>query len=261
MLGAVAGDIIGSQYEFDHSQTYNFELLNDESFFTDDTVMTLAVARWLMESSLTSEELVISMKELGRRYPYAGYGSGFTNWIWSENPMPYNSYGNGSAMRVSPVGLYARDLNEALELAYITAAVSHNHPEGIKGAQATAAAVYMAKTGYSKMQIREIITAMFGYKLNTTIEEIRPSYRWSGSCQGSVPEAFVAFLDAKDFEDCVRLVVSLRGDADTQAAIAGSIAGCVYPIPEEIALKCEKCLSQDLLQIMKDFEKFVKSGK
>ena len=257
MLGAVAGDIIGSQYEFDHSQTYDFELLNDESFFTDDTVMTLAVARWLMESSLSSDELVNSMKELGRQYPYAGYGSGFTNWIWSENPKPYNSYGNGSAMRVSPVGLYAHDMQEAIELAYITAAVSHNHPEGIKGAQSTAAAVYMAKNGYTKEQIREVLTAFFGYNLNTSLEQLRPTYHWSSSCQRSVPEAILCFLEGRDFEDSVRLAVSLRGDADTQGAIAGSIAACIYPIPEDVALRCEKCLTPDLLKIMKDFEKFI----
>ena len=257
MLGAVAGDIIGSQYEFDHSQTYDFELLNDESFFTDDTVMTLAVARWLMESSLSSDELVNSMKELGRQYPYAGYGSGFTNWIWSENPKPYNSYGNGSAMRVSPVGLYAHDMQEALELAYITAAVSHNHPEGIKGAQSTAVAVYMAKNGYTKEQIREVLTALFGYHLDTSLEQLRPTYHWSSSCQRSVPEAILCFLEGRDFEDSVRLAVSLRGDADTQAAIAGSIAACMYPIPEDIALKCKKCLTPDLRQIMNDFEKFI----
>lgn len=163
MLGAIAGDIIGSHYEYVNDRIYDFELFTDGSFFTDDTVMTLAIARWLMESDcLTSSDLIKYMIELGRKYPDVGYGPGFKNWIWSDMPQPYNSYGNGSAMRVSPVALYAQTLNETLELAYITASVSHNHPEGIKGAQATAATIYMAKNGYSKSQIRELVSAMFG---------------------------------------------------------------------------------------------------
>lgn len=221
MLGAIVGDIIGSQYEYVNDGRYDFELLGSGSFFTDDTVMTLAVARWLMDSDLSSSALINSMRDLGRQYPNAGYGPGFKNWIWSELPKPYNSYGNGSAMRVSPVALYAHDLNEALELAYLTAEVSHNHPEGIKGAQATAAAIYMANNGYAKGQIREVISVMFGYNLKRTIEEIKPVYEWNDVCQSSVPESIIAFLDSCDFEDAVRLAVSLKGDADTLGAIAG----------------------------------------
>lgn len=177
MLGAIAGDIIGSHYEYVNDRIYDFELFTDGSFFTDDTVMTLAITRWLMESvSLTSSDLIKYMIELGRKYPDVGYGPGFKNWICSDDPKPYNSYGNGSAMRVSPVALYAQTLNETLELAYITASVSHNHPEGIKGAQATAATIYMAKNGYTKSQIRELISVMFGYNLYRTINEIRPRY-------------------------------------------------------------------------------------
>ena len=258
MLGAVAGDIIGSRYEYRNDRRYDFELLTDGSFFTDDTVMTLAVARWLMQSeTLSPDDLIESMSELGRKYPDAGYGPGFKNWLWSDVHKPYNSYGNGSAMRVSPVALYARNLNEALELAYITAAVSHNHPEGIKGAQATAAAIYMAKSGYSKSQIRELISVMFGYNLYRTIDEIRPTYEWNDICQQSVPESIIAFLDGEDFEDVVRLAVSLGGDADTLGAISGSIAACIYSIPEQIAIECEKRLSTDLLKIMRDFEVYL----
>ncbi|MDE6532435.1 MAG: ADP-ribosylglycohydrolase family protein [Muribaculaceae bacterium] len=259
MLGAIAGDIIGSPYEYDNKKIYDFELISDYSIFTDDTIMTLAVAKWLTESeTLSSDDLIQNMQSLGREYP-SDYGARFINWLWSENPQPNYSCGNGSAMRVSPVGLYAQSLGEALELAYITASVSHNHPEGIKGAQAVAAAIYMARAGYSKEQIREVIAAMFNYNLFRTIEEIRPTYRGGVTCQTSVPEAIIAFLDGKDFEDVVRLAVSLGGDTDTQAAIAGSIAACVYPIPEWIATECEKRLTPDLLEIMYNFENFIKN--
>lgn len=255
MLGAIAGDIIGSHYEYVNDQRYDFELFTEGSFFTDDTVMTLAVADWLLKSeTLSSGDLIKSMQELGRRYPDVGYGPRFNYWLWSDNPQPNNSYGNGSAMRVSPVALYAQSLNEALELAYITASVSHNHPEGIKGAQATAATIYMVRNGYTKSQIREIISAMFGYNLFRTTEEIKPSYEWNDICQKSVPESIIAYLDGKDFEDVIRLAVSLGGDADTLGAIAGSIAACHYPIPSYIASECEKRLPGDLLEILRQFE-------
>lgn len=257
MLGAIAGDIIGSPFEYGHKKDYDFELISDCSVFTDDTIMTLAVAQWLTESeSLSSNELIGYLQSLGRQYP-SDYGVRFLNWLWCDNPIPNDSCGNGSAMRVSPVGLYAQSFNEALELAYITAAVSHSHPEGIKGAQAVAAAVYMARVGYSKERIREIISVMFGYNLFRTIDEIRPTYQGGGTCQNSVPEAIIAFLDGKDFEDIVRLAVSLGGDTDTQAAIAGSIAACVYPIPKNIAIECENRLTPDLLKILNAFEKYI----
>lgn len=258
MLGAIAGDIIGSPFEYVHHKDYGFQLLSEGSFFTDDTVMTLATAQWLMESeSLSSKDLINSMLRLGRQYPNCGYGPRFLNWLWSDNPLPNNSFGNGSAMRVSPVGLYAHSLQEALELAYITAEVSHNHPEGIKGAQAVACAIYLVKNGYSKSQVREIIHVLFGYNLSSTIEEIRPTYRGSATCQGSVPESIIAFLDGNDFEDVIRLAVSLGGDTDTMACIAGSIAACIYPIPDWIAKECEKKLTPDLLRILKDFEYYL----
>ena len=258
MLGAITGDIIGSVYEFVDMKEYGFDMLPEGSRFTDDSVMTLAVAEWLMSSPDKSKaDLIRVMQKFGHKHPYAGYGSSFNCWLWCENPQPYNSWGNGSAMRVSPVGLYANTLNEALELAKITAEVSHNHPAGIAGAQAVAAAVWMARNGNSKGEIREYILSRFNYDLTRTIEEIRPAYHWEVSCQGSVPEAIIAFLDGKDFEDVVRLAVSLGGDADTQGAIAGSIAACVYPIPEWIAAECEKRLTLDLLEIMHSFEKFI----
>ena len=262
MLGAIAGDIIGSAYEFAGRKDFDFELFPEGSRFTDDTVMTLAVAKWLIqhdERCHTKEQLVSCIKELGLAYPYAGYGSMFNAWLWREESHPYNSYGNGSAMRVSPIGLYADTLDEALKLAMMSAEVSHSHPEGIKGAQAVAAAVWMANNEYPKNAIREYIEHKFGYNMSRTIDEIRPTYKWDSSCQGSVPEAIIAFLDGKDFEDVVRLAVSLGGDADTQAAIAGGIAACVYPIPEHIADECERRLPPELLEIMRNFEAFIKS--
>ena len=261
MLGAIAGDIIGSSYEFAGRKDFDFELFPGENRFTDDTVMTLAVAKWLIqydERYHTKEQLVSCIKELGLSYPYAGYGSMFHAWLWREASYAYKSYGNGSAMRVSPIGLYADTLDEALELARMSAEVSHSHPEGIKGAQAVAAAVWMANNGYTKTAIREYIESTFGYDLSRTIDEIRPTYKWDSSCQRSVPEAIIAFLDGKDFEDVVRLAVSLGGDADTQAAIAGGIASCIYPIPEHIAEECERRLPPELLDIMRNFERFIK---
>ena len=262
MLGAIAGDIIGSTYEFIDMRDYNFDLLPSGSHFTDDTVMTIAVALWVTGhegEERTKEQLIECMQSLGRAYPYAGYGSSFNNWLWSENPQPYNSWGNGAAMRVSPVGLYAETLAEALDLAKITAEVSHNHPEGIKGAQAVAAAVWMVKNRYSKVEIRDYITEQFRYDLTRTVDEIRPTYEWDVSCQGSVPESIICFLEGKDFEDVVRLAVSLGGDSDTMSCISGSIAACMYPIPEWIAKECEKRLTPDLLKIMKDFEEYIKN--
>lgn len=260
MLGAIVGDIIGSSYEFVDMKRYDFDMLPQGSCFTDDTVMTIAVAHWLThydEEGLTKERLISTMKEFGRKYPFAGYGSSFNCWLWSENPQPYNSWGNGAAMRVSPVGLYAESLEEALELAKLTAEVSHNHPEGIKGAQAVAAAVWMAKHGYSKVEIRDYITEQFQYDLTRTVDEIRPSYQWDVSCQGSVPESIICFLEGKDVEDVVRLAVSLGGDSDTMACIAGSIAACIYPIPEWIEKECEKLLPIPLYDKMRGFEGYL----
>lgn len=258
MLGAIVGDIIGSPFEYVHHKNYDFPLFSEGSFFTDDTVLTLAVAKWLTDSeTLSADELIKYMQQIGREYPDSGYGIKFLNWLWADHPLPNNSFGNGAAMRVSPVGIYAQSLNEALELAYVTAAVSHNHPEGIKGAQAVAAAIYMARHDYSKNQIREIIAAMFDYNLFRTIAEIKPTYHSSTTCQGSVPESIIAFLDGKDFEDVIRLAVSLGGDTDTMACIAGSIAACIYPIPDHIIIECEKRLTPDLLKILNNFEEFI----
>lgn len=256
MLGAIVGDIVGSVYEFDNTKSTDFELFYEESCFTDDTVMTLAVAKWLIEDEThSSQHLVRCMQELGRRYPDAGYGGTFFRWIFQDNPQPYNSWGNGAGMRVSPVGLYANTLEESLRLAEITASVSHNHLEGIKGAQAIAASVFLCKEGKNKAEIKNYVEHTFGYDLSRTIEEIRLSYKFDVSCQGSVPEAIIAFLEGNSFEEVLRLAISLGGDSDTIACMACGIAACMYPIPVEIEKVCNEILTEDLKMIQEEFIK------
>lgn len=260
MLGALAGDIIGSVYEFANTKSTDFELFTRWSGFTDDSVMTLAVAKWLMEDEAhTINYLVYCMQELGNRYPNAGYGGNFGWWLRQVNPQPYNSWGNGSGMRVSPVGLYAKTIDEALKLAEISAMVSHNHPEGVKGAQAIAASVFLCKSGKTKEEIKEYVKKTFGYNLNRTIAEIRPSYRFDVSCQGSVPEAIIAFLEGNSYEEVIRLAISLGGDSDTIGCMAGAIAACCYEIPQGISIKCNALLTGDLRKIKDRFIAFIES--
>ena len=259
MLGAIVGDIVGSVYEFHNTKSMNFELFTPWSRFTDDSVMTLAVAKWLVEDEThTIHYLIYCMQELGNRYPNAGYGGNFRTWLREDNPQPYNSWGNGAGMRVSPVGLYAKTLDEALALAALTASVSHNHPEGVKGAQAIAACVFLCKEGKSKAEIKEYIEKTFDYNLNRSIAEIRPRYEFDVSCQGSVPEAIIAFLDGNSFEEVIRLAISLGGDSDTIGAMAGSIAACMYPIPDEIVNRCNTILTEDLKEIKDKFIELLK---
>ena len=254
MLGAIAGDIIGSVYEFQNTKSMDFDLFTPWSSFTDDSVMTLAVAKWLLEDDKhTKQHLVKCMQELGRSYPKAGYGGNFDWWLRQEDPRPYNSWGNGAGMRVSPVGLYAKSLEETLYLAEITASVSHNHPEGIKGAKAIAASVFLCKTGKSKKEIKDYLKATFSYNLERTISEIRPNYSFDVSCQGSVPEAIIAFLEGNSFEEVIRLAISIGGDSDTIGCMAGAIASCMYPISEDIAKKCDDILTDDLRMIKDRF--------
>ena len=254
MLGALAGDIIGSVYEFYGTKSTEFDLFSDASRFTDDSVMTLAVAKWLVEDEAhTLHYLIYCMQELGHEHPYAGYGGMFHGWLSEDNPQPYNSWGNGAGMRVSPVGLYAKTLDEALALAALTASVTHNHPEGVKGAQAIATSVFLAKEGKSKQEIKEYVEKTFDYNLHRTIAEIRPRYGFDVSCQGSVPEAIIAFLEGNSFEEVIRLAISLGGDSDTIGAMAGAIAACVYPIPDEIAERCDKLLTEDLREIKENY--------
>ena len=258
ILGALAGDIIGSVYEFRNTKSTDFELFTKWSRFTDDSVMTLAVAKWLTEDKIHSTlYLIRCMQELGRRYAKAGYGGRFSAWLRENKPQPYNSWGNGSGMRVSPVGLYAKTLDEALALAALTASVSHNHPEGVKGAQAIAACMFLCREGKTKQEIKEYVEKNFGYNLNRTIAEIRPEYSFDVSCQGSVPEAIIAFLEGESFEEVIRLAISLGGDSDTIAAMASAIAACIYPIPAEIADKCYNILTEDLREINDRFMNLV----
>jgi len=254
MLGALAGDIIGSVHEFLGTKSMDFDLFYESSRITDDSVMTLAVAKWLLEDEAhTLHYLIYCMQELGNEHPYAGYGGMFRGWLSEDNPQPYNSWGNGAGMRVSPVGLYAKTLDEALALAALTASVTHNHPEGVKGAQAIATSVFLAKEGKSKQEIKDYVEKTFDYNLHRTIAEIRPRYGFDVSCQGSVPEAIIAFLEGNSFEEVIRLAISLGGDSDTIGAMAGAIAACVYPIPDEIAERCDKLLTEDLREIKENY--------
>lgn len=248
MTGAIAGDIIGSVYEFDNIKTTDFPLFTNESDYTDDTIMTVAVADWLLNGG----DLAKVMQRYGRKYPYptGGYGGRFSGWLREKDPLPYNSWGNGSAMRVSAVGWMFDSLEKTLEVAKETAVVTHNHPEGIKGAQATAAAIYLARTGKSKQDIKQYIETAFSYDLGRTCDEIRPFYRFNESCQGTVPEAIIAFLDSSDFEDAIRLAVSLGGDSDTLACITGGIAEAFYGIPEDIKLEVKKRIPEKFNEII-----------
>ncbi len=258
IIGAIAGDVIGSAYEFNPTRDYDFELFTPKSTFTDDTVLTVANALWLLEDETHShEKLVNLMLDLCRRYPYRGYGGRFANWIIGVDPQPYNSFGNGSAMRVSPVGYYAMTLDEALELAKISAEVTHNHPEGIKGAQATAAAIFLARKGMSKMEIRDYVVQTFNYDLSRTLDEIRPTFTFDETCQRTVPEAITCFLEGKDYEDVVRLSVALAGDADTIAAIAGSISAAVDEVPAEISQPVIALLSEEFCTTLLRFNELV----
>ena len=258
MFGAILGDIIGSPYEFDMGdKTKNFPLFSEESCFTDDTVMTIAVAEAFMdvpdEEEVIRWRLVQSMQKWGHRYPRAGYGARFGFWLVSRDPQPYNSWGNGSAMRVAPVAWVFNDLDTVRRMARISADVTHNHPEGIKGAEATAAAIFLGRTGHSKAEIKAYIESVFGYDLSRTCDEIRPTYHHVESCQETVPEAITAFLEGESFEDVIRTAVSLGGDCDTLTCIAGSIAEGFYGVPEKLKQECRDRLPEDLRNVLAKF--------
>jgi ADP-ribosylglycohydrolase len=251
MLGAIAGDIIGSVYEHNPLKSEDFPLFSNFSRVTDDSVMSLAVARAI----LTDGDYGREMKCLGRIFPYAGYGGNFKIWLTENVVKPYNSWGNGSAMRVSPVGFAFDNEEDVLREAQKSAEVSHNHPEGIKGAQSVALSILMARQGASKNHIRERISVDFSYDLDRTVEKIRPGYNFDVSCQGSVPEAIIAFLDSTDYTDAVRKAVSLGGDSDTLACIAGGIAEAYYQdIPTIIQVETKNRLPRILWQILDQFE-------
>lgn len=250
MIGAIAGDIIGSIYERNPIKTKNFTLFDPRCRFTDDTVLTVAVA----EAILSGRPYLDSVREIGRRYPSAGYSESTLRWLHSDQPRPYNSWSNGSAMRVSPVGFAFATEDEVLKEAEKTAAISHNHPEGIKGAQATALAVFLARTGHSKAAIKTRIVQRFGYDLNRSADDIRPAYAFDISCQGTVPEAIVAFIDSDSYEDAVRNAVSLGGDSDTLACITGAISEAFYKdLPLGIQARVRQFLTPDLWGITEAF--------
>lgn len=250
ILGAIAGDIIGSRYEWHSTKKINFDLFHPKARFTDDTVLTVAVA----ESIMRGKSYLDCIKQVGQQYPDAGYGKFFTKWLQMQNPEPYDSWGNGSAMRVSPVGFAYNTLEEVLLEAKKSADVSHNHPEGVKGAQATAAAIFLARTGHNKKRIKEFIADTFKYDLNTPLSEIRPSYTFDVSCAGSVPQSISAFLEASNYEDAIRLAISLGGDADTMACITGGIALAYYEkMPKEIIRFALEKLTPKLKEVTLNF--------
>ncbi|MBE0534584.1 MAG: ADP-ribosylglycohydrolase family protein [Phycisphaerae bacterium] len=250
MFGAMVGDVVGSVYEWDRIKTVEFPLFGPGSEFTDDTVLTVATAHAILHRAGYAR----AYKDFGLHYPGRGYGGSFVHWLARKDDAPYNSWGNGSAMRVSPVGFAFDSVDAVLAEAQRTAEVTHNHPEGIKGAQATALAVYLARTGRSKEEIRKAIAARFGYDLNRRLDDIRPHYQFDESCQGTVPEAIIAFLESTDFEDAIRKAVSLGGDSDTLACIASGIAQAFYKhIPAQIVTETEQRLPQELLAVVSEF--------
>ncbi len=264
MMGAILGDIIGSPYEFDRgNKSKDFPLFSKESTYTDDTVMTLAVGLAFLDAQLgTSDECILQiladrMRQFGKRYPNAGYGGMFFQWLRNPERQAYNSFGNGSAMRVSSVAWLYNDIDAVRHAARLSAEVTHNHPEGIKGAKATASAVFLARTGHSKAEIKKYIEHEFGYELNRICDEIRPGYYHTETCMETVPEAITAFLEGESFEDVIRTAVSLGGDCDTLAAIAGSIAEGFYGIPAELKEECYKRLPEPLRKVLKAFEEYL----
>lgn len=251
ILGAIAGDVIGSIYEMKEIDGFDFDFYDERCRFTDDTVLTVAVTDCILHQKDFSK----TIWEYGHKYPGRGFGGTFRKWLESEERLPYHSFGNGSAMRVSAVGFAYDDLEQVLEVAKQSAEVTHNHLEGIKGAQATAAAVFLARTGHSKDEIRQYISQTFAYDLAFTVESIRPRYGFDVSCQGSVPQAIVAFLDSSDYENAIRLGISLNGDSDTIACIAGGIAAAYYKeIPQEILEFVVGKLDEELLAVVTAFE-------
>lgn len=263
MLGAIIGDIVGSPYEFSYNRmnTTGLALWNAECRFTDDTVMTLAVADALMrtidENKDFKQEVARSMRRFALRYPAAGYGGRFSKWVVEDDPKPYGSWGNGSAMRVSSIGWAFSTLEETEAWAQASAEVTHNHPEGIKGAQSVAAAIFMARTGCTKGQIKGYVQDRFGYDLGFKLDQIRAEYSYDVSCQGSVPQSIVSFLEAEGYEEAVKLAIGLGGDTDTMACIAGSIAEAYWGIPREIAAQGRERLDGFLCDVLNRWEEWL----
>ena len=264
MYGAILGDIIGSPYEFDMgSKTKEFPLFSKNSTFTDDTVMTIAVAEAFLDAQPDADtqwirnRLIKGMQYYGKAFPHAGYGGMFRRWLRAKDPQPYGSYGNGSAMRVSAIAWLYNDLETVCSMARLSAEVTHNHPEGIKGAEATAAAIFLARTGSTKAEIKAYIENQFGYDLSRTCDDILPNYHHVESCQETVPEAITAFLEGESFEDVIRTAVSLGGDCDTLTCIAGSIAEGFYGVSEDLKQECHNHLPEQLRKILLQFDNVI----
>lgn len=273
MIGAIIGDIVGSRFEFNNHRSKDFELFTDECQVTDDSIMTIAVAKAIMETEkkikpllnerrnnyeynkLLESMTIKCMQEIGRKYPYCGYGGMFRHWVFSDNPKPYNSFGNGAAMRISPVGFFANTEHEACELSRIVTSTTHNHEEGIKGAEATVISIYMARHGATKDEIRHKINENY-YNLNFKIDEIRDTYKFNETCQGTVPQAIVAILESTSFEDAIRTAISVGGDSDTLAAITGSIAESYYGVKDDIKEKALTYLDKELRSIYDEWYKY-----
>lgn len=275
MIGAIIGDIAGSRFEFNNHRSKEFELFTGDCKVTDDSIMTFAVAKAIMETEkrikLQNEQVykddyyvllevmtIKYMQEVGRKYPHCGFGGMFRHWIFSNNPKPYNSYGNGAAMRIGPVGFIAKSEEAAGKLSETVTATTHNHPEGIKGAEATTVAIFMARQGATKGDIRDKINKHY-YNLNFTIAEIRDTYKFNESCQETVPEAIVAFLESDSFEDAIRTAISVGGDSDTLAAITGSIAEAYYGVPEDIKERALTYLDSELRSIYDEWCEFYRN--
>ncbi len=254
MLGAIIGDIVGSRFEFDNHKSKDFEMFTYDCQFTDDSVMTLAVGLSILSSEKDVKKLpeitIAKMQKLGRYYSMAGYGGMFNRWLFTYNPQPYNSYGNGSAMRVSACGFMGDSLEEVKQLAYAVTKISHNHPEGLKGAESVAVAIYLARTGKTVQEIKEYITKHY-YSISFTLDEIRPTYRFNETCQDTVPQALQAFFESTDFEDAIRNAISIGGDSDTIGAITGAVAEAYYGIPEEMKRQAYTYLDKNLMQAVK----------
>lgn len=274
MLGALIGDIVGSRFEFKNHRSKDFDLFSDECFITDDSIMSLAVAKAIMDAEKAKEPSINSyqydnefyalignftvkyMQEIGRKYPHCGYGGMFAKWVFSDTPEPYDSFGNGAAMRISPAGFTARTDIEARQLSKAITEVTHNHKEGIKGAEATAVAVFMARRGFTKQEIRERIKRDY-YPLDFRIDDIMKTYRFNETCQETVPQAIEAFLESVSFEDAIRTAISLGGDSDTLAAITGGIAEAYYGVPREIRGKALTYLDEELRAIFDEWVLFI----
>lgn len=258
MIGSIIGDIVGSIYEFDNIKTKEFSLFTERTNYTDDSILTIATAKWILEGgSKTDSGNYYYRYGFNYPHPMGGYGDGFQRWLWdAENNIfePYNSCGNGSAMRVGPVGWAFDSEEEVLAMAKASAECTHNHPEGIKGAQATALCIFFSRMGQTKEYIKKEISERFNYDLNFTCDSIRESYKWGATCQDTVPQAIVAFLDGKDFEDCIRNAISIGGDSDTIACITGSIAEAYYGVPEDIYNEAYNRLTPHFKNVVKEFE-------